>query len=421
MKVVIIGSGVGGLALALSFRKVGIDYVVLERATKLEFVGAGIQLSPNATRTLVQLDVLPYLQDDLVHPQRHRFVDWRSGETLLTTPLGRTVESSFGSVYAHAHRADLLNGFVAALGDNSGIELDREVTRVEQDSVGVTAHLANGNVVRGDVLIAADGVRSQIREHWFSPGAPRHSGCMAWRGLTPASAIADLGFERDSYIWMGPGRSMVIYYVAGGRLLNWIGSGPSDGQTRESWTMQATVTEALDEFSGWHPMVRALIERSAVPYKWALYDREPLASWIQGRIALIGDSAHAMLPYHAQGAAQCIEDAWVLARALQQSGPDFAAGLAHYERLRQPRTRQVQEASRAAERLFHLTDEDAVARRNRRFAKAQSRIGDGFPPGQEWLFAYDAERAVTSTDNEWQALGWSGAPTPAPNNAVPDA
>ena len=211
---------------------------------------------------------------------------------------------------------------------------------------------------------------------------------------------------------MGPARSMVIYYVAGGEMLNWIGSGPSDGVTRESWTTQASVAEALQEFSGWHPMVRGLIERSAVPYKWALYDREPLDTWIRGRIGLIGDAAHAMLPYHAQGAAQCIEDAWILARALEQAGKDWALALQRYESLRQPRTRQVQEASRAAERLFHLQDDAAVARRNQRFADAQRRIGRGFPPGQEWLFAYDAEKAVTGNDAQWQSLGWSGAAPP---------
>jgi len=412
MKVVIVGSGVAGLALAVALRRAGIDYVIVERAAELSFVGAGIQLSPNATRILARMQVLEHLQERLVRPGQHRFVDWRDASALLTTPLGQNVEKTFGAIYAHAHRADLLNGLLAALGDLSKVKLGTEVVHVDQNATGAFAQCADGTVVRGDVLIAADGVRSQIREQMFAPGTPRHSGCMAWRGLTPAADISDLGFQRDSYIWMGPARSMVIYYVAGGEMLNWIGSGTSDGVTRESWTTQASVAEALHEFSGWHPMVRGLIERSAVPYKWALYDREPLDTWIRGRIGLIGDAAHAMLPYHAQGAAQCIEDAWILARALEQAGKDWALALQRYESLRQPRTRQVQEASRAAERLFHLQDDAAVARRNQRFADAQRRIGRGFPPGQEWLFAYDAEKAVTGNDAQWQSLGWSGAAPP---------
>jgi salicylate hydroxylase len=406
MQVVVVGGGIGGLALALALRRSGVGCTVLERARDFDYVGAGIQLSPNATRVLGWLGVLEPLAGAMVRPGRHRFLDWRTGETLLATPLGSAVEAAFGSLYAHAHRADLLDAFRRALGDVSGVRFGVEVDRVEQDAGRAWAVCAGGERVAGDVVVGADGVRSLIREARFAPGVPRHSGCMAWRGLTPADAITDLGFERDSYIWMGPGRSVVIYYVAGGRLLNWIGIGPSDGETRESWTTPGTVEAALAEFDGWHPMVRTLIARSAPPFKWALYDREPLERWVDGRVALLGDAAHAMLPYHAQGAAQSIEDAWVLARALELGPDDPAAALRRYEDLRRPRTRQVQEASRAAERLFHLADPDAVAARNARFARAQARMGDGFPPGQEWLFAYDAERAVTGQDREWQALAW---------------
>jgi salicylate hydroxylase len=406
MKVVIVGCGIGGLALALALRKCKIDYEVLERAPELTFVGAGIQLSPNATRVLDWLGVLERLSPVLVRPGQHRFMDWQSGEVLLSTPLGGVVEETFGSVYGHAHRADLLSAFLETLGDDPQVRLGVDVASVGQDAQGGWALCADGEVVRGDVVVAADGVRSMVREQCFAPETPKHSGCMAWRGLTPADEIEDLGFEQNSYIWMGPERSVVIYYVAGGQLLNWIGIGPSDGQTRESWSTQGTVAQALAEYADWHPMVRGLIERSAPPFKWALFDRDPLPSWVQGRIVLIGDAAHAMLPYHAQGAAQSIEDAWVLARALEREPHEIDGALAHYEALRQPRTRQVQEASRAAEHLFHLSDASAVEQRNARFARAQTRMGSGFPPGQEWLFAYDAEKAVTGEDESWQKLAW---------------
>tara|TARA_B100000676_G_scaffold119928_2_gene119530 strand:+ start:656 stop:1885 length:1230 start_codon:yes stop_codon:yes gene_type:complete len=404
-EVLIVGAGIGGLALAIACQRQNIRATVLERADALSIVGAGIQLSPNATRVLGYLGVWDTLVKDVVFPGKHRFVAWDTAEPLLVTPLGDTVAAAFGTPYAHAHRADLLRALQDALDERTRLVLDADVVSVGQAAERAFAVTRSGERYEADALIGADGVRSFIREQLFTPQPPKHSGCMAWRGLTPAADVADLGFAKDSYIWMGPRRSVVVYYVSGGTLLNWIGMGPSDGQTRESWTTQGTVTEALDEFAEWHPMIRGLIERSAPPYKWALYDREPLADWVSGNIALMGDAAHAMLPYHAQGAGQSIEDAWVLARALALH-QDTGAALNLYSTLRQPRTRQVQEASRAAEHLFHLHEPDEVARRNKRFSVAQTRIGDGFPPGQEWLFAYDAEAAATGADDEWRKLNW---------------
>ena len=362
-------------------------------------------MSPNATRALAHLGVAARLDGFAVRPGRHRFVAWDDGRPLLTTPLGDAAFQAFGSPYMHAHRADLLAAILAEIGDDARIRMNAHVADVGQDDAGAWATLADGEIVRGDVLIAADGVRSAIRERLFAPESPRFSGCMAWRGLTSADAVRDLGYERDSYIWMGPERSVVIYFVSGGSLINWIGIGPSDGDTAENWTTQGTTAAVLKEYEGWHPMVRGLMERSAPPFKWALYDRKSLDEWVQGRIALIGDAAHAMLPYHAQGAAQSIEDAWVLARCLALS-ESVEAALASYQALRQERTAQVQGASRAAQDLFHMSDPEAIERRNHRFAKMQASIGDGFPPGQEWLFAYDVEKAATGADTDWRKLAW---------------
>jgi len=405
MRVVIVGGGVAGLALALALRRQGIDYTVLEQAPRFEAVGAGIQLSPNATRTLEHLGVAERLAPHAVRPGRHRFINWDDGAPLLTTPLGGAVFEAFGAPYMHAHRADLLEAILAEIGADENIRMNVRVQSVDQTDESVWATLDDGETVAGDVLIAADGVRSAIRERLFAPEPPRFSGCMAWRGLTPADAVGHLGYEHDSYIWMGPERSMVIYFVSGGRFINWIGIGPSDGDTRESWTTQGTTEAALAEYEGWHPMVRGLIEASEPPFKWALFDRQPLERWVDGRIALIGDAAHAMLPYHAQGAAQSIEDAWVLARRLALA-PDIDAALAEYAALRSERTSQVQGASRAAQDLFHLSDPEALERRNRRFASMQASIGSGFPPGQEWLFAYDVEAAATGGDADWKKLAW---------------
>lgn len=405
MRVVIVGGGVAGLSLALALRCQGIDYVLLEQASRFEPVGAGIQLSPNATRTLEYLGVLGRLEPKTVQPGCHRFVDWKTAEPLLTTPLGGAVVEAFGQPYLHAHRADLLDSILQEIGEEERIRMSVRVIATGQRENGAWARLEGGETIEGDILVAADGVRSSIREGLFEPEPPQFSGCMAWRGLTSASIAEKLGYRKDSYIWMGPERSMVIYYVSGGQLLNWIGIGPSDGDTSESWTAQGTTEAALREYHGWHPMVRSLIEGSAPPHKWALFDRKPLESWVQGRIVLIGDAAHAMLPYHAQGAAQSIEDCWVLARRLALAS-DIDEALKSYESIRKERTAKVQGASRAAQNLFHMSGKTELERRNQRFASMQAGIGKGFPPGQEWLFAYDAEKAATKEDSDWQRLAW---------------
>lgn len=405
MRVVIVGGGVAGLALALALRSQGLDYVLLEQAAEFKPVGAGIQLSPNATRTLHYLGILRRLAPRTVQPRCHRFVDWETGRPLLTTPLGDAALEAFGQPYLHAHRADLLRAILDEIGEDPRVRMSVRVVETGQNGDQPWAKIEDGEIVQGDILVAADGVKSAIREELFEPEPPQFSGCMAWRGLTPASSAQRLGFEKDSYIWMGPNRSMVIYYVSGGDLLNWIGIGPSDGDTRESWTAQGTTEAALNEYEGWHPMIRGLIKGSEPPHKWALFDRKSLDNWVRGRTVLIGDSAHAMLPYHAQGAAQSIEDAWVLARRLVLA-PNIDDALRTYQTIRKTRTDKVQEASRAAQNLFHMSDEQQIQRRNQRFTSMQTSIGDGFPPGQEWLFAYDAENAASQSDNDWQRLAW---------------
>ena len=183
MHVAIVGGGVAGLALALALRRQGIGYTVLEQAESFEAVGAGIQLSPNATRALRHLGVADRLEPNAVRPGRHRFVSHDDGRPLLTTPLGDAVEAAFGAPYWHAHRADLLAAVLEEIGDDPSIRLGAQVTGVGEDGASAWADLASGERVAGDVLIAADGVRSRIRETLFTPETPRFSGCKAWRGL----------------------------------------------------------------------------------------------------------------------------------------------------------------------------------------------------------------------------------------------
>ncbi len=415
MRIIVTGAGIGGSVLALALEQAGMDYLVLEQAPGLAEVGAGIQLSPNGVRILDWLG----LGDDLarfgVEPGGHQLKDWQSGDIVLETPLKAVVRETFGAPYYHAHRADLIDALATRLNPDR-LRLNAKVVSVSQDDTGVTAVLEDGSREVGDVLIAADGIHSVVRNQIFNPAPPRPSGYVAWRGMVEAERAAHLGIEKQSVAVMGPRQSIVIYYVSGGAKINWvaIGAGTEElrGEMRESWSQTTTKADLRKSFEGWYAHPRGLVELTDELFVTALHDREPLGSWIDGRIALMGDAAHAMLPYHAQGAVQSIEDAWVLARCLQIGAADPTAdptaALLKYESLRKDRAQRLQLHSRNAERWYHLEDKDEIARRNARLAahaknSAQNGRG-GLTPQQIWLFTYDAEKAALGTDDDWRAL-----------------
>lgn len=405
MRVVIVGAGLGGIALALTLRRQGIDYVVLEQATELAEVGAGIQLSSNGVRVLDYLGVASALEAYAVEPGAHVFRDWQSGEELLRLPLCPQVREAFGQPYYHAHRADLLGALVTEL-DGENLHLGCRVVGVTTEPGGAAVELEDGSVERGDVVAAADGIHSLVRDQLFSPVAPVASGYAAWRGLIPGAEAERLGIERHSYIWLGPGRSMVLYYVSAGERVNWIGITPSVEATKESWTARGTRKAALADYDGWHPQIAGLIAATEEPFVTQLFDREALAGWVAGRAVLLGDAAHAMLPYHAQGAVQSLEDAWVLGRCLALGRADIDAALWRYEELRRARATEVQAQSRAAQHWYHYTEPEDLARREARFQGHRDAGSQSFSPQQEWLYSYDAERAALGTDDAWRRLSW---------------
>lgn len=403
MRVIVAGCGIGGAALALALHRFNIDCVVLEQARKLEEVGAGVQLSPNGVAVLKNLGVHAALAEVAFQPKELLYRDWQNGEVLMRSPLMPQINAHFGAPYYHAHRADLLTVLTGAL-DPKRVLLGCRITSVEQKGDRVLAHLEDGSAEEGDVLIGADGIHSVIRGQLFKADAPQSSGCVAWRGMVDAHDARHLGIEPSAHVWMGPGHSVVTYYVSGGRKINWIAIGSSPANRKESWSATATVGEVLDEYEGWHDEVRELVKLTRKPFVTALYDRAPLKTWVSGRIALMGDAAHAMLPYHAQGAVQSMEDAWVLARLLDLSGGGVEAALAKYQDLRMDRTARVQAQSRVAEHRFHMSDPQEVAERNARMRKYNTEFKGGYLPQQEWLFGYDAELAARGQDDKWRAL-----------------
>ena len=403
MRIIVARAGIGGAVLALALEGAGMDYQVLEQAPALTEVGAGVQLSPNGVRILEWLGLGDDLAAFCVEPGSHQLKDWQSGQTVLQTPLRAVVKQTFGAPYYHAHRADLIEALARRL--NPGrLRLNAKVVSVSQSDDGVSVALADGGRESGDVLIAADGIHSVVRNRVFNPGAPRPSGYLAWRGMVGAERAAHLGIERQSVAVMGPRLSIVFYYVSGGRQINWVAIGPGDDDKRESWSQTASKADVRKNFTGWYDHARGLVDLTDQLFVTALHDREPLPTWVHGRIALMGDAAHAMLPYHAQGAVQSIEDAWVLARCLEMGADDAGAALLKYESLRKDRAQRLQRHSRNAERWYHLDDGDEIARRNARLAAHADDSPTGLTPQQTWLFSYDAEKAVQGTDGDWRAL-----------------
>jgi 2-polyprenyl-6-methoxyphenol hydroxylase-like FAD-dependent oxidoreductase len=393
LKVLIAGGGIGGITTALALRQRGIEAVLFEQAKAFTQVGAGIQLSANATRVLRTLGLADALARVAVYPEGRDYRAWDDGDRLYWTPLGERAEAHFGAPYYHAHRADLLDVLLAGLGE-TGFRLDAHVGRFEQDAYGVTLTLADGSTATGDVLVGADGIHSTVRAQLFGRESPRYTGNVAWRGLVPAERVAHLHLDRVTSVWMGPNRSIVQYYVSAGRTFNWIGISRSEQPARESWLAEGRIEDALAEYTGWHDTIRTIIAATPRVLRQALYDREPLPDWRVGRVVLLGDAAHPMMPFYAQGAAQSIEDAYVLAGCLAASPQDPVGALERYVRLRQPRTAWMQELSRQEEELYQMTDAAAIADRNARMRANRIPEAAAFPPEQERLYGYDAEAVL---------------------------
>ena len=384
--VAIVGGGIGGLAAALSLLHAGLDVQVYEQAPALGEVGAGIQISPNASRLLHRLGLGPALDRTGVRPVGVHQRRWDDGRTLQWAPLGEAMEAAFGAPYYHFHRADLLHALADAL-PAKRVQLDHRLTGFQDQGDRVELTFANGARAAASVLVGADGIHSTVRAALFGPEQPRFAGCTAYRGLVPAERLAHLGLEVAAHNWMGPGGHFVHYFVAGGRLMNFVAIKERETWTRESWTDRGEVAEALAVFEGWHPTVRAIIGAADETFLWALFDRLPLARWSVGRVTLLGDACHAILPFMAQGAAQAIEDGAALATCLMQVGADgISAALARYEALRLPRVTRVQEMSRANKMRYHLLDGPEQQARDASLALR----GDRTIPVIGWLYAHDA-------------------------------
>lgn len=389
MKIVIVGGGIGGLAVALALRQAGLDAHVFEQARELREVGAGVATSPNAARVLHLLGLEQTLKRTAVLSRSMTPRDWASGVHLAEVPLREAAVTRWGAPFYHFHRADLHDALRGALGDEH-ITLGARAVRLDQSDAEAVVEFADGRQARGDLLIGADGVHSVVREYVAGSDQAIWSGQVAWRGLAPAEAGHAVGLEELHHSFWGPGKQFVTFYVGGGRLVNWVGNVRTTADWREeSWSTRGDRSEVLHSYEGWHPQVRALIEATPEVYKWALFDRPPLESWTRGRVTLLGDAAHPMLPFMAQGASQSIEDAWTLARCLALTPGQSEAAFSRYVAVRQPRTARVQAVSREMAANVQLSEPGEISARNERMRVEGERYGERY----DWLWGFDVRSA----------------------------
>jgi salicylate hydroxylase len=366
--VIIAGAGIGGLTAALAFARSGFRALVLEQAERLEETGAGIQLSPNATRVLIGLGLAERLQPHVVAPAAIRVLGGSSGREIVRIPLGAEATQRYGAPYWVIHRGDLQAALAEAAVQDLNVVLrlgmSMEDFAAHPHGITVSARGATGLwTEHGDALIAADGVWSAARARIAPKAAPRFAGRTAWRALVPAAQLAPEFREPVVHLWLGRDAHLVHYPVKGGKLINVVVI-TSDDWSGRGWSEAASRIDLLARLSSarWAPQPHSVFRAPDAWLKWALYETAPLATFAQGPAALLGDAAHAILPFLAQGAAMAIEDAAVAAQCLGRMPADPASAWESYSAIRRGRTRKVQRLAARNGKRYHRAGAAAMLR-----------------------------------------------------------
>ncbi|WP_299149347.1 FAD-dependent monooxygenase [uncultured Tateyamaria sp.] len=395
MKAMIAGGGIGGLASAIALRLRGWDVSVFEQAPALGDVGAGLQISPNGWRVLEGLGVVPHLEHAAFEPEAIEMRMGRSGRQVFHLPMKAYARERWRAPYMHVHRADLADALAARLATLApdAVQTGRVVAGFAQAGRTATLRFGDGSTADGDCIIGADGLHSVVRAQMLGPDHPRYTGNVAWRAVVPVDALGDFAPPPTACVWAGDRRHAVTTRLRGGMLANFVGMVEQVEPAREGWRIEGSKADAQAAFAGWHPVISTLISKAGTLNRWALFDRAPLPRWHDGRVGLMGDAAHPMLPSMAQGAVQALEDAWVLAEALGDAA-SIDAGFARHFEARIARTSRIQKGSAANARLFH---KGSVLGRMGFYGPMA--IGARLVPGliharQDWVYRYDARTAL---------------------------
>ena len=340
--VVVVGGGIGGLFAANALIAHGLQVSVYEQAPSLGEVGAGVFLTPNSVRQLQRVGLGPAVEKRGARVGTESRYFRHDGTPIA--PVQVTDSSGWNATFG-MHRADLVEMLAAAL-PREVVHTGHRCSGFEQTGDVARVSFANGAIVEGDVVIAADGIHSELQQHVTPPSRPVFHGSVAYRGVLAHRRIPH--WPTDSWLmWLGKGKHFLTFPVRAGELINYVGFVPADQEMKESWSAPGDPDVLRREFAGWDPRIGSLLSQVEATFRWALYDREPLPTWTQGRLTLLGDAAHPMLPHLGQGANQSIEDGMALATILAHANRATApAALLAYERLRRERVAQVQRGAR---------------------------------------------------------------------------
>jgi 2-polyprenyl-6-methoxyphenol hydroxylase-like FAD-dependent oxidoreductase len=370
--ILIAGGGIGGLAAALGLAQKGFRSILLEKASQLGEIGAGIQLGPNAFHAFDYLGVGEAARNMAVYIDQLRLMDALTAEEITHIDLGDVFRTRFGNPYAVVHRGDLHGVFLKACRDSELIDLrvSSEVAGYDQDGSSVTAHLANGERVTGSLLIGADGLWSNVRKQVTADGAPRVSGHTTYRSVIPTEQMPEDLRWNAATLWAGPKCHIVHYPLSGWKVFNLVVTYHNDAPEPVAGK-PVSEEEVMKGFAHVHERAQNIIRHGTNWRLWVLCDRDPSERWIDGRVALLGDAAHPMLQYFAQGACQAMEDAVCLSHMLA-AHEDHTAALEAYRAQRFPRTARVQLLSRAiGEHIYHPAGDHARLRNAIMGAKSQ--------------------------------------------------
>ncbi|WP_153722593.1 FAD-dependent monooxygenase [Sporosarcina cascadiensis] len=387
----IIGAGIGGVALARSLEQRGIPYHLFEQAPAFGEVGAGIQMTPNAVKVLNALGLANEIDSVGFLPESMDGRSWDTGKELFSTPIKKEFKRIFGAEYYHLHRADLHEILTKDIPEEK-ITFNIKCQDVKNSGDKAIAYFDNGESFEADLIVGADGIRSVVREALWGIDDPKFTGDMCWRALVPVDEYPLSFVKPAASFWFGPKAHVVTYYVKGGKAVNIVAIKETDGWVKESWTEPSSTSELLEAYKGWNSDLIDLFQKTdnLQVFKWGLFDRDPMDQWSKGNITLLGDSAHPMLPYLSQGAAMAIEDAFVLAEAIEYYEGETNSALQAYEEERRPRTRRVQLESRERGRTYHLESSEEQQKRDQEIQERQKEDPNAVGIKSEWVYEYDA-------------------------------